>query len=336
MGTINPVRIRLRYPDLDSFIEKFAPNVTRGGVFLASRNIQPVGELIDFEIQLVNGEVALGGRGKVTWVKEFNPAEPTRPFGMGVQFVEVAGPSRAVLARILRAKTAGQPPPRGLTGMHATLGASAGSGGIITGSGAGDSGSVTAIGTGSGPNGKAAFVDTSVDLAAELGVDEAALRFALDRRRTAVGVRVDDDLSDLLRRDPIETATLAQALNDLPRLLDSQISRRRAAAGFRAQPALVVPPAEAVLPGSPLVRDFPGSPLVRDFPGSPTLPPADPAVVVDPAETTAVTEDDPYPGETPAETASEDPSAASVPTAVVSEPSSGNRSGRRGRRHHQR
>ena len=121
MGTINPVRIRLRFPDVDTFVEKFAPNVTRGGLFLASRNIQPVGATIVFEIQLMTGAVALAGQGKVTWVKEFNPAEPNRPYGMGVQFVAIEPSSRAVLARILRAKEAGQAPPRGFTAAHATL-----------------------------------------------------------------------------------------------------------------------------------------------------------------------------------------------------------------------
>ena len=58
VSPVNPVRIRLRYPDLDSFVEKFAPNVTRGGVFLASRNVQPVGSTIGFEILLVGGEIA--------------------------------------------------------------------------------------------------------------------------------------------------------------------------------------------------------------------------------------------------------------------------------------
>ena len=98
MGPPNLVRIRLRYADLDVFVEKFAPNVTRGGLFLASRNVHPVGALIDFEIQLVGGQVALAGRGKVTWVKEFDASQPSRPYGMGVQFVSIGSASRAVLS----------------------------------------------------------------------------------------------------------------------------------------------------------------------------------------------------------------------------------------------
>lgn len=208
-----PVRIRLRYPDVDTFVQKFAPNVTRGGVFIASRNIQPVGDLIAFEIQLVTGEVVLAGQGKVTWVKAFNPAEPTRPYGMGVQFVNVTPACRPVLARILRSRDANGPAPRGLTGAYATLG----------------SGPTQS----SAANGTRVAVDTNVDLALELGVDETTLQLVLDRRRRLMA-RTDDDLADLLRPEPTEVPTLAYALSELPRLLDPQNSRRRAATGFRA------------------------------------------------------------------------------------------------------
>lgn len=212
-----PVRIRLRYPDVDTFVQKFAPNVTRGGVFIASRNIQPVGELIAFEIQLVTGEVVLAGQGKVTWVKAFNPAEPTRPYGMGVQFVNVTPACRPVLARILRSRDANGPAPRGLTGAYATLG----------------SGPTHVGGSLSATNGaRHIAVDTNVDLASELGVDETTLQLVLDRRRRVMA-RTDDDLADLLRPEPSEVPTLAYALSELPRLLDPQSSRRRAAAGMR-------------------------------------------------------------------------------------------------------
>jgi len=212
VGTINPVRIRLRFADLDTFVVKFAPNVTRGGLFLASRNIQPVGETITFEIQLMTGAVALAGQGKVSWVKEFNPAEPHRPYGMGVQFISVAPATRPILARILRLKETepGAAGPRGFTGPQTTLAAAA--------------------------NGRAPAVDTTVDLAGEYGISEAALRAAMDRRRVNVARvdgRVDDDLSDLLKPEPQEPTNLTQALAELPRLLDPQYSRRRAAGGFR-------------------------------------------------------------------------------------------------------
>src|SRR5437868_1679477 len=101
-----PVRVRSRYADLDTFVERFAPNVTRGGIFLASRAPRPVGEVFAFEVQLASGQVALSGAGKVIWVKPYNPAEPAKPHGMGVQFVRIDPASRDTLNRMLRAREA--------------------------------------------------------------------------------------------------------------------------------------------------------------------------------------------------------------------------------------
>lgn len=217
-----PVRIRLRYADLDSFVEKFAPNVTRGGLFLASRNVQPVGATVAFEIQLINGRVALAGEGKVMWVKPFDPLEPSRPYGMGVQFVSVEPHTRPVLARILRLReTSGRMGERRSTGAFMPLGAAA----------------ATAPANGK-PAGAGPLrsilppVDTSVDLAAEYGIDEATLKRVIDRI-WMLGLRYDGgDLDALLGTEPSDpTATLAEAQADLPRLLDPQSSRRRMATG---------------------------------------------------------------------------------------------------------
>jgi uncharacterized protein (TIGR02266 family) len=209
-----PVRVRLRYAAFETFIEKFAPNVTRGGVFLASRTPFPVGTVFRFEIQLAGGEVALAGEGKVTWVKSFDPAAPQKAHGMGVQFLTLDAPSRETLNRMLERKAAGA---SGV--VRATLGGAA-SGGHR-----------------SGANGVAVpRIDTNVDLAAELGIDEARLRRSTDRYRLSPG-RVSgevDELEALLRPDPIEPAGIAQALAELPRLLDP--NARRMTGGFRPIP----------------------------------------------------------------------------------------------------
>ena len=106
MSSTAPVRIRLRFASFDAFIDKFAPNVTRGGVFIASRTPLPIGSTFAFEIQLAGGEVALAGDGKVTWVKAFDPAAPQKPHGMGVQFLRLDNPSRELLNKILARKAA--------------------------------------------------------------------------------------------------------------------------------------------------------------------------------------------------------------------------------------
>jgi uncharacterized protein (TIGR02266 family) len=204
------VRVRLRYGDLDTFVERFAPNVTRGGIFLASKSPRPVGDVFPFEVVLASGVVALSGEGKVIWNKEYDPAEPQRPHGMGVQFTRVDPASRETLNRILRAKGGGQPsqPVR-------PLGAGAG---VHTGTNG------TAGATPKVP------VDTSVDLASEYGVDETTLRLTVERYRSSGARAGEDEIENLLRPQPAEPPpTLAQALSDLPRLLDPAARRRTGA-----------------------------------------------------------------------------------------------------------
>jgi uncharacterized protein (TIGR02266 family) len=185
------VRVRLRYADFGTFIEKFAPNVSRGGVFLASKTPQPVGTVFRFEIQLAGGEMALAGEGKVTWVREFDPAAPNKPYGMGVQFVRLDQPSRDMLAKILARKAS-----------SATNGAA--------------------------PRAAAPSANSAPHRVGTNGT-------AIDRNwlggRAAGEV---DELEALLKPEPVEPATLAQALVELPRLLDPKAAaRRRTTTGFR-------------------------------------------------------------------------------------------------------
>jgi uncharacterized protein (TIGR02266 family) len=208
-----PVRVRLKYAAFETFIEKFAPNVTRGGLFLASRTPRPVGEVFQFEVQLAGGEVALAGDGKVTWVREFDPAAPNKPHGMGVQFLRLDGPSREVVNQML-ARKAGQ-----LSGAIRVPMPSAGSGRSRSGA--------------NGTAAPAARVDTSVDLASEMGIDEARLKRAVERNRLGNGRASGeaDELEALLRPEPTETVSVAQALLELPRLLDPP--SRRMTGAFR-------------------------------------------------------------------------------------------------------
>ncbi len=239
MTSHHPVRIRLRYADLDVFVEKFAPNVTRGGVFLATRHPHPVGAVVPFEIQLAGGQVVMSGQGKVIWVREFNPAEPGRPHGIGVQFVALDTPTKPILARILKHKEA-----------LAAVGGPAGSARDVAGVATRPSGAPGDNRPGPTVTLALPVVDTGVDLAAELGVDPTTLRSLIDRTWMS-SARSDDDLSELLKPESPAQATLAQALGDLPRFLGSQGTRRRATGRYRtteASPELAARDARGAIP----------------------------------------------------------------------------------------
>ena len=63
-------------------------------------------------------------------------------------------------------------------------------------------------------------VDTNVDLAAEYGIDEVSLRRVIDRNWTLGPRAADEDSRPCSSPSRVEPATLAQALAELPRLLD--------------------------------------------------------------------------------------------------------------------
>jgi molecular chaperone DnaK len=97
--------IRLSYGTLDQFVERFASNISRGGVFIRTREPRAVGTLLAFELRLQGGEAVVKGRGVVRWIQPENPAAhpPTAP-GMGVQFLELDARSRELVERMVTLK----------------------------------------------------------------------------------------------------------------------------------------------------------------------------------------------------------------------------------------
>jgi molecular chaperone DnaK len=97
--------VRLSYGTVDEFADHFAVNISRGGLFILTRDPKPVGTAISFELRLQTGEVALRGTGVVRWVQaESATASPPAAPGMGVQFTELDDASRALVERIVALK----------------------------------------------------------------------------------------------------------------------------------------------------------------------------------------------------------------------------------------
>src|SRR6187551_1285241 len=101
------VRLHLKCSDAEDFVARFAPNVTRGGVFLPTQDAREVGASIRFEIALLDDAVVFAGEGEVTWAK---------PKGMGVKFTTLDPATEPMLERLLARRLAGEqisaaPPP---------------------------------------------------------------------------------------------------------------------------------------------------------------------------------------------------------------------------------
>jgi molecular chaperone DnaK len=106
-GERTPVGLlfRLSYGTVDEFVERFASNISRGGVFIRTREPRPVGTVLAFELRLQGGEPALKGRGVVRWIQPEKPgAHPPASPGMGVQFLELDARSREIVDWIVASK----------------------------------------------------------------------------------------------------------------------------------------------------------------------------------------------------------------------------------------
>ena len=98
------MRIKLKYPDVETFIQKYAVNISRGGIFIATKNPKPVGTFVKFEFLLSDATTTsiIRGEGQVQWTKEFDAAAPNKAHGMGVKFSRLDSESQGVIDRALR------------------------------------------------------------------------------------------------------------------------------------------------------------------------------------------------------------------------------------------
>jgi uncharacterized protein (TIGR02266 family) len=98
------MRIKLKYPDIETFIQKYAVNISRGGIFIATKTPKPVGTPLKFEFVLAAGDAGISvirGEGQVLWTREFDPNQPTKAHGMGVKFTRLDAESQQVVDRAL-------------------------------------------------------------------------------------------------------------------------------------------------------------------------------------------------------------------------------------------
>ncbi|MGZ3407922.1 MAG: TIGR02266 family protein [Polyangia bacterium] len=98
------MRIKLKYPDVETFIQKYAVNISRGGIFIATKQPKAVGTFVRFEFLLSDATTTsiIRGEGQVQWTKEYDPAQPNKAHGMGVKFSRLDAGSQAVIDRALR------------------------------------------------------------------------------------------------------------------------------------------------------------------------------------------------------------------------------------------
>jgi uncharacterized protein (TIGR02266 family) len=113
-GKRTPVTLKIKFKSetLEQFIERYAVDVSQGGIFIRTKDPLAVGTQMKFEFQLRDASPLIGGEGTVVWTRENDPSRPAIAPGMGVRFDRLGDGSQSVLERIL-AEKAKQAPQRG-------------------------------------------------------------------------------------------------------------------------------------------------------------------------------------------------------------------------------
>ena len=115
------IRATLKYPDIETFVHRYAQNISKYGIFFKTSKPKAVGTPIKFELKIADGTRVLRGMGDVSWIREHQSGDA--PPGMGIKFQKLDKASRETVKKILVfKKTAGQkgpsrfsdaPPPAG-------------------------------------------------------------------------------------------------------------------------------------------------------------------------------------------------------------------------------
>src|SRR3954470_22528237 len=102
-GPVN-LRIKFRSASLEQFIERYGVDVSRGGIFIRTREPLAVGTQLRFDFQLQDAAPLLAGEGTVVWIRENDPTRAGVTPGMGVRFDKLTPASQPTLERILAEK----------------------------------------------------------------------------------------------------------------------------------------------------------------------------------------------------------------------------------------
>jgi molecular chaperone DnaK len=124
------LQVRLSFGSIDDFIERYAVNVSRGGVFVRTREQKPIGTEVNLDLQLEDGADAIRGKGIVVWTTVPSaPGEPDQGPGMGIKFTELDPESRALVDLIVATRGAAaatdEPPSAAELGLVASAAAGA-------------------------------------------------------------------------------------------------------------------------------------------------------------------------------------------------------------------
>lgn len=99
------VKLRQTFDKFSRFVEEASPWLSLSGMFVASRNLQPVGSVLAFELLLADGFQLAEGVGEVVWVRQLSLGSD-EPEGMGIRFRSLSEQSRELFLKVVEDRLA--------------------------------------------------------------------------------------------------------------------------------------------------------------------------------------------------------------------------------------
>jgi uncharacterized protein (TIGR02266 family) len=98
------LNVRYKSATVDEFIENHAHDVSRGGIYIKTGSPFPAGTLLKFEVRLASDQAVITGVGRVVWKRDTALGTAERPAGMGVKFIKIDDPSKAVIDKLVNTR----------------------------------------------------------------------------------------------------------------------------------------------------------------------------------------------------------------------------------------
>jgi uncharacterized protein (TIGR02266 family) len=105
-GEPEELRFRFECDSVDDFGAIYAPDISRGGIFIRTAELLPLASIVKIDLQLANGTTFISGEGLVFWVRQPDQVGAHGESGMGIRFTKITAESHRNLIRILAVKDA--------------------------------------------------------------------------------------------------------------------------------------------------------------------------------------------------------------------------------------
>ncbi len=84
-----PMRLRVKFPDMQTLMENYARDISQGGIFIESESPKPLGEIMVLTLVHPDSGEELDLKGEVVRVSRHDPKTPKSVSGMAIRFLNM-------------------------------------------------------------------------------------------------------------------------------------------------------------------------------------------------------------------------------------------------------